>query len=297
MRQTLKDMEIILVDDGSSDGSGAICDALKDRDSRIVVLHTENRGVSAARNAGMAAAQGDYIGFCDADDLLHESFFETLLQLAESNDCEVSMVTFAKTDGEEALSPGGSGELTVYPDRRAVLSDFFSGKIVSSANVKLYRRSLCRGISFDEGRKINEDRMFVFDALCRASSWCYRDVSLYTYVRHSGSASKGMFSEKYLDCVYFAEQMEQKTQQVCPALADAARANTAAAQLQVLKLLSRAENGTEYREVFRKSADALKPYPISFCKKHLRKNDFYKVLILKINRRLFRFVVKHFAQD
>ena len=92
MNSTYKDLEVILVDDGSPDGCPAICDRYAARDSRVQVIHQSNQGVSAARNAGLMAAEGDYIAFVDGDDVIHPQMLETLLNLINSGDYDFSMV-------------------------------------------------------------------------------------------------------------------------------------------------------------------------------------------------------------
>ena len=92
LNQTLRDIEVILVDDGSTDGCGKICDELADGDSRVRVLHQENRGLSAARNAGMECAHGKYLFFCDPDDLMKKNLLEDNFRLAEIH--QADMVVF-----------------------------------------------------------------------------------------------------------------------------------------------------------------------------------------------------------
>ena len=89
LTQIFKDFELILVDDGSTDGSGEICDIFAKKDSRVKVIHKENGGVSTARNTGVEAAQGKYIGFVDSDDLIEPNMFEILVKLAEENSAQV----------------------------------------------------------------------------------------------------------------------------------------------------------------------------------------------------------------
>ena len=91
VRQTLQSWELLLVDDGSTDRSGSICDSYAAMDSRIRVIHQENAGISAARNAGLAAAAGKYIGFVDSDDWIAPEMFQRLLTIAGETDCPLVM--------------------------------------------------------------------------------------------------------------------------------------------------------------------------------------------------------------
>ena len=89
LTQTYKNLEIILVDDGSTDKSGSICDSYKKKDPRIVVIHKENGGLSDARNAGVAICKGDFISFVDSDDYLSPYFYEILMGVAQKRNCDI----------------------------------------------------------------------------------------------------------------------------------------------------------------------------------------------------------------
>ena len=120
INQTFKDLEIILIDDGSTDESGKICDELKLKDSRIKVIHQENKGVSAARNEGVKASSGDYISFVDGDDYLSEDMYEFLYDNLKKSGADISVCgivnCFLKEDGSEKMvkqsSFNGSGVLS-----------------------------------------------------------------------------------------------------------------------------------------------------------------------------------------
>src|SRR4051794_4889210 len=94
LAQTYQDFELILVDDGSPDNCGKICDSLAKQDKRIKVIHKENGGLSTARNAGIDVAVGEYIGFVDSDDWVTKDMFEYLLNLIEDNECDISSVSY-----------------------------------------------------------------------------------------------------------------------------------------------------------------------------------------------------------
>lgn len=297
INQTLRQIEIILVDDGSTDGSAAVCDSFAEKDSRVKCIHSGNAGVCAARNKGISAACGDYIGFSDADDFPGETLYETLFNLAEENNSQVSMVKYATVfeDGK-VIDDRGSGELKVYTSKEGVLADFLAGKLYSGVYTKLFRRDLCAKISFEEGRQINEDKMFIFDALRSADSWCYRDVSLYTYIRRKGSSSNAEFSPKQFDCVYFADKMQSTVERDFPQITDYARCNSVYSYMKVLKIMCITGGTEKYAKEFDEYTKFLRGFKVSFCRKYLKRNDFIKWLALKFSKRLFGFMVKRFAR-
>lgn len=295
--QTLKEIEIILVDDGSTDNSPELCDSFAQKDSRIKCVHIGNEGVCAARNLGISMASGEYIGFSDADDIPDERLYETLYSLAKENDSQVAMVKYATVfeDGK-VIDDRGTGSVRVYQSRNDVLADFLSGKLYSGVYTKLFRRDLCSGISFEVGRKINEDKMFIFDALRLADSWCYKDVSLYTYIRREGSSSNSSFSPKQFDCIYFADKMQSIVERDFPEISDYAKCNCVYSYMKVLKVMCLTGGVKKYKKEFDQYTKYLRAYSITFCKRYLRKNDFIKWLGLKINKGLFRLLVNKFSR-
>lgn len=297
INQTLKEIEIILVDDGSTDKSPKICDSFVEKDTRIKCIHIENSGVCTARNTGVSHAHGKYIGFCDADDFPNEKLYETLYELAENNNCQVSMVKYKTIfDDGKIINDSSTDEVKVYDNKSQVLSDFLKGKLYSGVYTKLFKKELCKKISFDEGRKINEDKMYIFDALRNADSWCFMDTCLYTYFRRYGSSSNEEFSEKYFDCIYFAEKMQKTVCEQYPEITDSAKGNTICAYLDVLKIMCLRSANKKYNDIFNSYVKYLRRYKISFCKNTLRKNDFIKWLGLKINKRIFIMLVKMFSR-
>ena len=105
-RQTYRNLEIILVDDGSTDHSGAICDALAKADSRIRAFHKANGGVSSARNWGLQHARGDYIGFCDPDDAVHRDMYRLLFEALEETNSQCAVCSFAVFSDAAVISLG-----------------------------------------------------------------------------------------------------------------------------------------------------------------------------------------------
>ena len=157
LAQTYKNLEIILIDDGSSDNSGQICDEYAAKDSRIKVIHQVNQGVSAARNAGLKAARGQYIGFVDSDDYIKPDMYEYLYQLISKDNADVAMCNFYK----------GSFRTS----SKDILDNYKLQKLLNIFDVpswiflwnKLYKSTLIQGISFRSDMTYGEDSFFVFE--------------------------------------------------------------------------------------------------------------------------------------
>ena len=204
--QTCTSFEVILVDDGSTDGSSAICDRYAEEDSRIVVIHKENGGVSSARNAGIEAATGDYIMFLDADDVLSPD----ALELLSGKDADMAMGGFRKVVAGKTTYVRvpkydkvykGAGQIGSFLDDNIGKNDCF---MLNSSCFKLYRRAVIieHGLRFDEGLRYGEDKMFVFNFLCHVTSVATVNTIVYDYVMVEDSLSSDVKSDAHLGQVF-----------------------------------------------------------------------------------------------
>ncbi len=156
INQTYHNLEILLVDDGSPDNSGKICDEYAQKDKRIKVIHKQNGGLSDARNAALKIAQGDYIGFVDSDDYIKEDMFETLFRLSEENNAEISIVSYYELIEDRLISVRDSGELQIMDKIEAIKELLIDTKIQSYAWNKLFKKELFNGITFPTGKNFED---------------------------------------------------------------------------------------------------------------------------------------------
>lgn len=198
LNQTFKDLEIILIDDGSTDKSGKICDELKLKDGRIKVIHQENKGVSSARNEGLKIANGEYISFVDGDDYLSEDMYEFLYDNLKKSGADISVCgivnCFLKADGSEKrvrqFSFNGSGLLS----GKEAMSEALKSRIFSVNPVnKLFSANIFKGEKFPEG-KTSEDAFLVPKILLKAKKVFYSSETKYYYVRHESSITTSDFA-------------------------------------------------------------------------------------------------------
>lgn len=201
LAQTYTDFELILVDDGSPDRCGAICDEYAQLDARIRVLHQKNGGISAARNAGLDVVQGEYLTFIDSDDMVSPAYLEDLLHalLAEQADISVcGMLQF--TDGTEpAANSAPSCPPETISGREACLSIYrMDGKVWVTACGKLYRTALFTGIRFPLGR-IHEDQDVIPQVLYCAAKVTISTMPLYLYRLSPDSITRQTFSSRRFD--------------------------------------------------------------------------------------------------
>ncbi len=155
-KQTYSNLEIILVDDGSPDNCGKICDEYAKKDERIKVIHKQNGGLSDARNYGLKIANGEYIGFVDSDDYIKEDMFETLYKLSEENKADISIVSFYEMIEDHLISVRKSGELQIMDKIEAIKEILIDTKIQSYAWNKLFKRELFNDIQFPVGKNFED---------------------------------------------------------------------------------------------------------------------------------------------
>ena len=190
-------LEVLLIDDGSTDGSGALCDAIAGEDDRVQVVHKPNGGLSSARNAGLDLAQGHYVSFVDSDDYLEENAYRDLVHLAQK--FQVPLVCGGRFDVEEET---GAKQLGLCPEKEGLLSGenlvrriFTWNGLDSSACDKLFERSLFEGIRFPLGM-INEDVAIIYRVCLRAGSGGLLPRPFYNYCHRSDSITTAQVSQK-----------------------------------------------------------------------------------------------------
>ena len=201
LNQTYKNIEVILVDDGSPDNCGKICDEYLKKDKRIKVIHKENGGLSSARNAGLEIATGDYIGFVDSDDWIEPKMYEILITNAINYDAQVSVggvVDLLELDnGYKTTKSTFDGNIKIEClDKKDAMKKFFLESW--SAWDKIYRRDVHIDIRFPEGR-INEDEAIAMSILDRCDKIVYTNEVFYNYISRPNSITTSKFSEKKLD--------------------------------------------------------------------------------------------------
>lgn len=186
VNQTYRDLEILIVDDGSTDSSGAICDEYKDK--RIQVYHTENHGLSAARNYALDRAHGDYIAFLDSDDWLEETALGQFITIAESTNADIVACRFFQEYVDKRIEPGGIDTEFIVKDSDVLDTMLIDRKLTEDVWNKFYRASLFESIRYPEGR-IFEDKATTYKLLQKATALAYTPSYLIHYRNRANSLS------------------------------------------------------------------------------------------------------------
>lgn len=215
--QTYKEIQIIIIDDGSTDQTGKIADSFAEKDKRFYVIHKENRGVSAARKTGLERADGEYIGFVDGDDYIEPEMYEKLIDLAVEYDADITHCGYQMVFPDRVDLYHGTGKLRIQDSHTAV-KDLLEGTMVEPGLVnKLYRHDLFKGIEYDPEIVINEDLLLNFLLFHRVYRSVFLDEPLYHYMVRKNSASTSKWNEhKVMDPVRVLEKMrrEEKDQEL-----------------------------------------------------------------------------------
>lgn len=252
LNQTYTNLEVILVDDGATDSSGAICDSLAAKDSRVRVIHKENGGLSSARNAGMDAATGEYMTFLDSDDWLEADGYEHLMELMKRYQVKLVCGGNYDVDGQT-----GKRTLALCPEKEEVLSaEEFVGRMFlwqgfdSSACDKIYHRSLLENFRYPEG-KVCEDVPVTYKIALTTDRAALSDRPFYNYYHREGSITISTAEVITDKSFHFSRHTAEIYDYICrnhPAVAPQARFLRVRSLSHILLLLEQSE--AEVRKEF-----------------------------------------------
>ncbi len=205
--QTYKDLEIILVNDGSPDGSGLLCDEIAKKDDRVKVIHKVNGGLSSARNAGIDAATGEYLGFVDSDDWIEPEMYEVLYKRLTQSGADISCCNIVRRRGDEKIpiikEISLDATFSGHEAMERVLDD--DEKILFSMANKLFRTELFKGLRLREGI-LFEDYQLMPQLLLRAEKVTCTGMPLYNYYESEGSILRGEYSTRLYDYVKISRE-------------------------------------------------------------------------------------------
>lgn len=198
LNQTYKNLEIIVIDDGSTDNSKSVIRDYASRDHRIVPVFRDNAGVSATRNYGLSIANGDFIGFVDGDDFIEPEIYSVLLDNAIKYSADIShcgfQIVFSSTRVKHFYN---SGRLLIH-DHLAGIYQIISGQLVEPSMCnKLYRKTCLKDFTIPPGLEINEDLLFNFYAFVHSRKSVFLDKSMYHYIKRSHSASSTLRKDEH----------------------------------------------------------------------------------------------------
>lgn len=253
LNQSYKNIEIILVNDGSTDSSGEICDRYADIDNRITVIHKKNGGLSDARNAALDVAKGSYVTFVDSDDYIKEDYILYLYTLLRKYKSDISVCEFdyMEESGKRINHPFADNREMIF-DREMGLKKLLGQKLyTNSSSGKLFKMEHFRDIRYPYG-KLYEDTLTIYKLFLKAERISFGANPLYCYIYHNQSISKSGFSSKQMECIYNTEIMIKDVLKEYPSLENACKCRLLDPCVGMLKKVSKKEHPEEYQLIIKK---------------------------------------------
>ena len=200
--QNWRNLEIILVDDGSTDGSGDLCEKLAGQDSRVRVIHKKNGGLGSARNAGIDAAKGDILSFVDSDDWIEPGMYDAMTEIMHRENAQIIACGIKRVSetGEVSYYQDNLEERAVYTREEALIELPKNERLSNSMCNKLFQRETIKCLHINE-RIFYEDNPFTPQCFARAERVAYTAEPFYCYFERSGSISRKSFSVREFDRV------------------------------------------------------------------------------------------------
>lgn len=236
LAQSYNNIEIMVVDDGSTDGSREICDDYEEKDIRVKVIHKTNGGLSSARNVGLFKVKGDYISFVDSDDYVAKTYIEDLLKLIKDNDADISICGILAVNevGNPIKENKFREDTKSYSSEEAMICQFYQRGIGNHACGKLYSKKCFEEVRFPENR-IYEDLATVYKFFSKAERIVKNEKPLYYYLQRQASIMHSEFSPKKMDRIYVSEEILEFSQARSEALTKAAESRLFVSAVQVLR--------------------------------------------------------------
>ncbi|MBO5712948.1 MAG: glycosyltransferase, partial [Clostridia bacterium] len=258
INQTYTNLEIILVNDGSTDDSGAICDEYAKKDNRIKVIHKVNEGQSIARNCGLKVATGNFIGFVDSDDTIMPETYSTLREAIEGVDLAMCSHNVVYPNKTISFAKGG---VTTF-NKEELWQEVF-GNLNNAVWNKLFKKELLKDIYFDANFAHGEDLIFNILYLKNASSGRLVDTALYNYFKRGDSITTGKFSKRKLLEVSSKDEAKRLVSEIYPPMLKTAEKYSYRARANITRNIYKAKKQVEFKaELLEYKQYMLKNYPL-----------------------------------
>lgn len=265
VEQTYSNLEIIIVNDGSTDCSGEKCDAWSEKDIRIKVVHQNNKGLSGARNTGIDLATGRYITFIDSDDYIEKNMIQYLYQLIVENAAQISVcqTSVVSESGEKIENDIQTVTHTIHGNRECMEQFFVSNSIDTVAWGKLYLTELFQNVRYTE-KKYHEDVFTTYKLIAKCECIAVGDLCGYNYRWRAGGISKIAFAKKHLDSIEGATIRKEFIEKNYPDLTYLAEASIVYAANQCV--LKYAKSNTNDKDIVEFLQKQYRKYEMSFLK-------------------------------
>lgn len=289
--QTYKNIEIILVNDGSTDTSGDICEKWNEHDSRVVYIQKTNGGAASARNAALDRCRGRYIAFVDSDDYIDENYIEVLWTAMKDADADISVCGWKNETESIQVPPDSAKGNVIYSRVEALNKLLYQEEFDTAMWAKLYKAHLFEEIRFPEGN-IYEDIAIIYKIFDMVERVSYTDYEGYHYLLRETGTTLKKFSAKKMDLIDVVEEMEEYILQHCPEVQSAMRSKFVRANFHIYLQIPRdrefaaeririEKNIDKYRKSVRKDGRTRRGTKAALILSGISYGLFYKLKSLK----------------
>ena len=291
-QKNFKDLEIIIINDGSTDNSKKIINKFKQENKNIIVKNLDHKGVSFARNVGIDLATSKYITFVDSDDYLENDCYEPLLKNIEVDDeLIVSGFNIEYENSKIKLKRKNNKIENLYNEK--IMEEFIYGfKISPNIWNKLFLTDIVKQIKFDENLTIAEDKWFVFQYLTKVKKVKIQSNTTYNYIIHDISICNEKFNKKKFDSIIVSGRIKKHIEKYYPYLIDIVECYDIDVKCRVFGTLSYCEYKNKYKKEYLTLKQEIKKFPIIKKIKYSNIKHSIAFILIKISPRLYIFVQK-----
>ena len=295
--QTYQNIEVILVNDGSVDNSVEICNEFVREDSRFTLINQKNMGAGGARNTGLKASKGSYIGFVDSDDLIDIRMFDILLKNLLEAKADISIIQLENIYNQE----NGSYSINNYEERKdkiiysqfEALKNILDGKTFGTHSVtKLFKKDIFKNKNYPNS-SFAEDSELMIDIFLEINQVIYESTPLYFYIRNSNSSTEGKFKVEMFNIIKVWTKNEKKVIEKFPELYENAHSRVCWAYYSVLDLIIKSNVQKEYKKEVKQIVSFLrKNMSFILFKSRLSLNRRIAGLFLLVDLRIYKLLTK-----
>ena len=292
VNQTYQNLQIILIDDGSPDQSGQICDEYASKDPRITVIHQKNGGLSDARNKGLDLASGDYIGFVDSDDWVHTEMYQQLMEAVLEHHVDIAICGHYYATRSEVYQPYKRSGLEIYDTRQALLELIKDETFRNFMWNKIYKKDLFEGVRFPKGQ-VMEDMAVAYRLFLKAERIALLDRPLYYYaVDNPGSISSNLTLKFLYDHILFLDQRLQDLKVDYPEILERQVMQIVKLSMMFYEKYDRKVD-SKYMKENRCIQSILKSYRKEIIRnKYIEKGPKLKILLASVDERVMKGYIK-----
>ena len=261
INQTYSNLELFLVDDGSTDKSGEICDEYAKKDSRIMVIHKENGGQGSARNRALDIAKGEYIAFVDSDDHIELNMYDAMINALERTDSDLVLCGFYTDSGLRIVDSIVPEKEMIFESDEELLRKYFDSPFVGGQPWnKVFKSSVFDELRFPEGTA-REDVYIMHLALSKCKRAVHCGKRLYHYIVRDGSSEHQAFNPKVLISIKIAEDRHKFIKDNYPALSELSYKTTYGSRISAIKKIVRSDSVKQYKDIYDELVDFLRKNP------------------------------------